>query len=280
MVPPSTTVVSPSSVSDKYLFRGTASKKGRNLFVSPANSSMKQLHYGRIVLDASLPKVAFESASHEISLLVMAGSCVVRVNDEKISLSQYDGLYVPRGSSVEVSTASSVDIMECSAEVEGNYPLQVVRYADVEKDPKLRFPTGGDTSKRTINIMVGNNVKAGRLLVGFTKSLPGHWTSWPPHEHSVMLEELYVFFDMPPPAYGVQFVYTNRDTPEFVGMVADGDAVVVPKGYHPNVACPGHSINFVWMMAAQREGEDRQFGVVNVEPAFGVVNSGLEASRK
>jgi 5-deoxy-glucuronate isomerase len=95
-----------------------------------------------------------------------------------------------------------------------------------------------------------------------------------------MLEELYVFFDMPPPAYGVQFVYTNRETPEFVGMVSDGDAVVVPKGYHPNVAIPGHAINFVWIMAAQREGDDRQFGVVNVEPDFNKSQSGLEASRK
>jgi hypothetical protein len=34
------------------------------------------------------------------------------------------------------------------------------------------------------------------------------------------------------------------------------------------------------MMAAQREGDDRQFGVVNVEPSFGTGQSGLEASRK
>jgi 5-deoxy-glucuronate isomerase len=272
--------VSESSVAETYLYRGTASKKGRHLFVSPENSSMKQLYYGRIILDKKLPQVSFESGTREVALMVMAGSCMVRANRERIPLSQHDALYVPRGSTIEITTTTSVDIIECSAHVDGTYPLQVVRYADVEKDPKLKFPTGADTSRRTINILIGNNVRAGRVLAGFTRSLPGNWTSWPPHEHSHMLEELYVFFDMPPPAYGVQFVYTNRDTPEFVGMVSDGDAVVVPKGYHPNVAIPGHSINFVWMMAAQREGDDRQFGVVNVEPAFGTANSGLEASRK
>jgi 5-deoxy-glucuronate isomerase len=240
---------------------------------------MKQLYYGRIVLDTSLPSVAFDCGSREVALLVMGGSCMARVDGERIPLGQYDALYVPRGSTVEISTRTRVDIMECAAHVDGIYPLQVVRYADVESDAKLKFATGGDTSRRTINILIGNNVKAGRVLAGFTRSLPGNWTGWPPHEHSVMLEELYVFFDMPAPAYGVQFVYTNRGTPEFVGMVTDGDAVVVPEGYHPNVAIPGHSINFVWMMAAQREGEDRQFGVVNVEPAFGKAQSGLEASR-
>jgi len=270
----------PSTTSDQYLFRATASKKGRHLAVSPENSSMRQLYYGRIILDPSLSRVAFETGSREVALLVMNGSCTVTVGGEKIELGQYDAVYVPRGSSVEVSTKANVDIVECAANVEGDYPLQVVRCADVDNDPKLKFPTGGDTTRLTINILIGNNVKAGRVLAGFTRSLPGNWTSWPPHEHSRMLEELYVFFDMPPPAYGVQFVYTNRETPEFVGMVSDGDAVLVPKGYHPNVAIPGHTINFIWIMAAQREGDDRQFGVVNVEPEFGAVKSGLEASRK
>jgi len=56
--------------------------------------------------------------------------------------------------------------------------------------------------------------------------------------------------------------------------------VIMPKGYHPNVAAPGGSINFLWMMAANREGVDRQFGVVNVQPEYAKGGSGLEASQK
>jgi 5-deoxy-glucuronate isomerase len=91
---------------------------------------------------------------------------------------------------------------------------------------------------------------------------------------------LYVYFDMPAPAFGVQFVYTNPDEPEFAGIVRDGDAVLMPHGFHPNVSIPGHQINFVWMMAAQREVQDRQYGVVNVQPGFDKGGSGLEASLK
>ena len=83
-----------------------------------------------------------------------------------------------------------------------------------------------------------------------------------------MLEELYVFFDMPPRVRHSARLHEPR-TPEFVTLVREGDAVVMPAGYHPNVAAPGHGINFVWMMAAHREVEDRQFGVVNVQPGFG-----------
>ncbi len=51
-------------------------------------------------------------------------------------------------------------------------------------------------------------------------------------------------------------------------LVRDGDAVFIPKGYHPNVSVPGHRICFLWAMAARREVVDRQYGVVNVEPGF------------
>jgi 5-deoxy-glucuronate isomerase len=95
-----------------------------------------------------------------------------------------------------------------------------------------------------------------------------------------MLEELYVYFDMPAPAFGIQLVYNNTDYPELVTVVRDGDAVLMPSGYHPNVSVPGHRIAFLWAMAAHREVEDRQFGVVNVQQGFQQGGSGLEAGRK
>ncbi len=67
--------------------------------------------------------------------------------------------------------------------------------------------------------------------------------------------------------------------PELMTAVREGDCVMIPKGYHPNVAAPGASINFLWMMAAHREGVDRQFGDVNVQPEYATGNSGLEAGR-
>ena len=68
--------------------------------------------------------------------------------------------------------------------------------------------------------------------------------------------------------------------PELVTIVRDGDAVLMPSGFHPNVSVPGHSISFLWAMAAHREVEDRQFGVVNVQREFDQGGSGLEAGRK
>ncbi|WP_437553557.1 5-deoxy-glucuronate isomerase [Sorangium sp. So ce367] len=265
----------------QVVVRATASHRGRRLSVTPADSPMKRLHYGRILLDGTTPEARFETSGREVGLLCMAGECAVKVNGgEVIALGRYDALYVPRGSTVEVRTSSSVDLVECGAEVEGDYPLQVVRYKDVEQNPSLKFKAGGDATTRELSVLLGKNVQAGRIVAGFTRSAPGHWTSWPPHEHTDLLEEMYVYFDMPPPAFGVQLVYTAPEAPEVVTVVRDGDAVLMPAGYHPNVAAPGHSINFVWLMAAHREREDRVFGVVNVQPEFAQRGSGLEASLK
>jgi 5-deoxy-glucuronate isomerase len=264
----------------KLIFSGTASHRGRKISVSPQNSTLAHLHYGRIRLDAETPRVAFETGPRETALLCMRGACQVRVGAETHDIDLHDAIYVPRGASVEVSTNGEVDLVECAAPVSGDYPLQVIRYAEVVKDPKLKFRAGGAATTRDLNIIVGDNVRAGRVLMGFTRSQPGNWTSWPPHEHTAILEEVYVYFDMPAPAFGLQMVYTAPDQPEFVNIVRDGDAVLMPAGYHPNVAAPGHGINFIWMMAAHREREDRQFGVVNVQPGFGEGGSGLEASRK
>lgn len=264
----------------QLIFSGTTAHKGRRVSVSPENSSLAHLHYGRVLLDSEVSSVSFETGIRETALLCMRGACQVEVNGAPHQLGLHDAIYIPRGSAVAVTTSSEVDLVECSADVTGDYPLQIVRYADVEKDPTMKFSAGGPSTSRNLNIVIGDNVRAGRILLGFTRSAPGNWTSWPPHEHAALLEEVYVYYDMPPPAFGIQMVYTQPDKPEFVSLVRDGDAVLMPAGYHPNVAAPGHTINFIWMMAAHREVQDRLFGVVNVQPGFGQGGSGLEASRK
>jgi 5-deoxy-glucuronate isomerase len=265
---------------DKMVFRKTNSELGRHISVSPANSTNKHLAYGRIILNSVAPLASFASGDRETALICLSGSADVRAGSEEFHLGQYDGIYLPRDSQIEVHTKNEVDIAEFSAEVEHRYPTQFVSYQAVSKDPSLRFITGGAGNTRDLSIVIGKNVQAGRLLIGFTFSELGNWTSWPPHEHAKMLEEMYVYFGMPDPAYGIQLVYNNTEYPELVTVVRDGDAVLMPAGYHPNVSVPGHRIGFLWAMAAHREVADRQFGVVNVQPQFQKGGSGLEASRK
>jgi 5-deoxy-glucuronate isomerase len=259
---------SEQSVADKMVFRRTNQHVGRHISISPENSSMRYLAYGRIILNTAHASESFSNGERETGLICLSGNAVVTVRQEEIGIGAYDAIYVPRDSTISITTDTEVDIAEVSADVANRYPLQVVRAAEMSKDPKLDYSVGGPGCKRHIRMSLGKNIEAGRLLAGITQAEPGNWTSWPPHEHAAMLEEIYVYCEMPAPAYGVQLVYKDNQDPELVTLVREGDAVLIPNGYHPNVSVPGHRICFLWAMAAHREGVDRQYGVVNVEPGF------------
>jgi len=263
----------------KMVFRGTNGHVGRRLAVTPENSSMRHLSYGRIILNRRKPSDSFSTGERETGLICLSGRASIKVNDTSLALEPYDSLYIPRDCSVDVRTDATADVAEFSAPVTDRYPLQLVKFAEMEKDPGLKYSTGGEGCTRQLHMLLAKNIEAGRLIAGFTVSEPGNWTSWPPHEHAAMLEELYVFFQMPAPAFAIQLVYNNPDYPELVTVVRDGDAVLMPSGFHPNVAVPGHRICFLWAMAAHREREDRQFGVVNVQRGFDQRASGPEAGQ-
>ena len=260
--------------------KGTHLKKGRTLAVKPGETASRNLFYGRVIIEPGDEPVAFESGGFETGLICLNGSGKISTGGQTFSLERYDSVYVPRDSKIEVSSEERFDLAEIASPVEKTYPLQFVAFSEIRKDPALHFVAGKPPIERDLNILLGKNVQAGRIMAGVTFSSDGNWTSWPPHEHQEMLEEAYLYIDMPEPQWGIQLVYTNRSEPELVQVVHEGDVVLMPQGYHPNVAAPGSHINFLWMMAANREGDDRQFGVVNVQPEYASGGSGLEASQK
>jgi 5-deoxy-glucuronate isomerase len=251
--------------------------KGRRTAVKPGPTAARYLHYGRITLDAGDTPEKFSSNDHEIGLICLKGNANVKTDGSSYQLGQYDAVYVPRDSEIEVEPGTGgCDLAEVSAPVDNRYPVKFVSYKEVRENPRLHLIAGKPPAERDLNVLIGANVEAGRIMAGVTFSTPGNWTSWPPHEHSKLLEEAYLFIDMPAPSFGVQFVYTDPQQPELVQVVREGDCVLMPQGYHPNVAAPGGQINFLWMMAAIREGEDRLYGVVNVQPEYAAGGSGLE----
>jgi 5-deoxy-glucuronate isomerase len=263
---------------DTCIVRNTAARKGRSIAVGPGSTATRYLRYGRIILDEGDAPVGFDTGGLETGLVCLKGTATVKADGQAFTLGRLDSLYVPRDASIEVAPGKGgCDLAELAAPVDNRYPVQFVSFAEVQKDSTLRFNAGKESNLREVNILLGKNVEAGRIMAGVTFSAPGNWTSWPPHEHAAMLEEAYLYIDMPAPSFGLQLVYTDATEPELATIVREGDVVLMPQGYHPNVAAPGGQINFMWMMAAVREGEDRKYGVVNVQPEFAAGGSGLEA---
>jgi 5-deoxy-glucuronate isomerase len=260
--------------------KATHTTPGRTNWVKPGETASRNLYYGRIRLSPDTPSVDFSTEGCETGLICLKGSGSVHAAGQTFAMSPYDAIYIPRDSQVRVTTTVEFDLAEIAAPVEKQYPTQFVSFADIRQNDALHFKAGAPPTERDLNILLGKNVDAGRIMAGVTFSSDGNWTSWPPHEHENMLEEAYLYIDMPEPQWGIQLVYKNRNEPELVQVVHEGDVVIMPQGYHPNVASPGSHINFLWMMAANREGDDRQFGVVNVQPEYAAGGSGLEASHK
>uniref|UniRef100_Q01NA5 Uncharacterized enzyme involved in inositol metabolism n=1 Tax=Solibacter usitatus (strain Ellin6076) TaxID=234267 RepID=Q01NA5_SOLUE len=273
--------LAPAINAQTCVIRATHKTKGRSRSLAPATAAVRHLHYGRIILDAADAPLEFSTGTHETGLIALNGHATIRLGAESFALGRYDAIYIPRDRAVVVTPGDSgCDLAEISAPVTGDYPVQYVPFSQVQSDPNLHFAAGAPSCERDLNIVFGKNVQAGRIMAGVTFSKPGNWTSWPPHEHGRMLEEAYLYIDMPAPGWGLQLVFTNSNEPELVAKVGEGDVVVMPEGYHPNVAAPGNSINFLWMMAAHTEVADRQFGVVNVHPAYAAGGSGLEAAHE
>ena len=216
------------------IVRDTAARPGRTFAVAPGRTATRYLHYGRIILRAAHDPVGFATGERETGLVCLAGSAAVTVGDQSFALGRYDALYAGRDQGITVTPGpDGVDLAELAAPVSAHHPAQHVRFADVRQDSTLHFETGGSAAKRDLNVLIGKNVRAGRIMAGVTFSQPGNWTSWPPHEHAAMLEEAYLYIDMPAPAFGIQLVYTNPREPEVATIVREGDVVLMPQGYHP-----------------------------------------------
>src|SRR6266446_3285251 len=103
---------------DRMIFRHTNDRKGRHISITPENSLMKHLVYGRIILDSETPHVAFSTGALETGLICISGDCTIKADGQTNRIERCDSIYLPRDTEVEIATDSAVDLVECSAEVE------------------------------------------------------------------------------------------------------------------------------------------------------------------
>ena len=112
-----------------------------------------------------------------------------------------------------------------------------------------------------------------RLLVGLTWGGNGAWTSWPPHEHEKDLEEVYCYFDMDDPHFGLHLSYVEPgDTYGVVAhTVKSGTMILAPRGYHPTVAAPGTRNTYLWVLAAHSH-KSRRYDLAVLDPKSAEMN--------
>lgn len=201
-----------------------------------------------------------DTGGYEAALVILGGECDIASGDElweglgsrgDVFEGKATAVYLPPGRPVAVKALDGgVQIAVCKAVAESGGLPQVVPPDEVKSRT-----VGAHNWKREVQDIIGDNVRAQRLLVGETYNEPGAWSSYPPHKHDVAappdevkLEEIYYFRVHPAQGFGIQRIY-GADGLDEVYAIRDGDAAVIPCGYHPVAAAPGYRVYYLWMLA-------------------------------
>ena len=149
-------------------------------------------------------------------------------------------MYVPPGLEMTVRAESPLEAVVFSAAADAGDTPAIITPDGVKVAARGR----GHYTREVHNILV-DDPHARRLMVGETFNPPGNWSSFPPHKHDgrdgePVLEEVYYYRVDPPQGFGQQMLYT-ADGECVTHTVRDGDAVLLPYGYHPVAAHPGIS---------------------------------------
>ncbi len=173
-----------------------------------------------------------------------------------VFLARATALYLPPGVPLTVTAESELEAVLVSAPSSDAGAAALVGPDEVTVNPRGR----GNYAREVHDIFV-RDPHVRRLMVGETYNPPGHWSSYPPHKHDgrngePFLEEVYYFRINPPHGFGHQMLYTD-DGESVTHQVRDGDAVLLPYGYHPVSSPPGYALYYLWAMA----GDKRQLAL-------------------
>jgi len=224
-----------------------ASGTGRTIDITPQSAGWTYVGFALHRLSPGETAKGSES-DRETCLVFVAGKGKVIADGKDLGelgqrMSPFEGkpwsVYIPAGASWSVAATTDLELAVCTAP--GRPRSHPVRVIVPETDPA-----------------------ADSLLVVEVITPGGHTSSYPPHKHDQddlphesLLEETYYHRLNPPQGYAFQRVYTDADETgkrklDEVMVVEDGDATMVPEGYHPCAAIHGYDLYYLNVMAGPK----------------------------
>lgn len=236
---------------------------GVMLDITPASAGWTYVGFRVVRLNAGEVHDGGE-LGREACLVALTGTAEIVAGGEAFAevggrASVFDGapvsLYVPAGTDYRVIATTDLELAICTAPATGAKPVRLIPAAEVGEETR-----GQGTNTRYVrNILPDTSDLAESLLVVEVITPGGHWSSYPPHKHDrdafpaeTLLEETYYHRFRRPGGYAVQRVYTDDRSLDETLTVTDGDAVLVPRGYHPVGAAHGYNLYYLNVMAGPR----------------------------
>ena len=232
---------------------------GLTLLQTRGPGHARELTSHRLVLDAG-QSATYESPDEETVIVLQQGAGDWSVGDRRWAVSRSGvfteratALFLPAGAALSATATARMEAILISTPAPprtGAEPT-LVGPADVRVNAR-----GKGHYAREVHDLFVSDPHAARLMVGETFNPPGNWSSYPPHKHDgadgePRLEEVYHFRISPDHGFAHQSLYTAAG--ECVThQVKDGDAVLLPYGYHPVSAPPGYRVYYLWALAGDQ----------------------------
>jgi len=229
---------------------------GFHAVITPETSNLKATWIYRLNLGAG-ESYRLASDEKEMNAGCVAGEGAVIHGSEKFEFTKLDSFYLPGGEEADIIAVDNVILYIGASFFEGTGSFFFRRF-----DPNLPLGEvhqvhGEPPFEREVFMTLNQETPASRMINGFTWGNYGAWTSWPPHQHTADLEEVYCYYDLPEPRFALHLSSRVPGIIEAVHPVSSGDCVVVPEGYHPTVGAPGCRSSYFWVMSAHSQKSRR-----------------------
>ena len=239
---------------------------GFHLVVSPGKSDCKTTWGFRLNLQKG-KEYKLTDEKLELNGALISGQALVYISGHEYHLTERDSFYLPAKQTATIKAASNLVIFFGGAPCENKGRFFVRKYDLSLPLGNIHQIHGKPPYQREVFMTISQEDPGSRLICGITEGEPGAWTSWPPHQHSKDLEEIYCYFDIPKPKFALHLSSRIPGEIEEVYPVSTGDFVIVPEGYHPTVGMPGVKSCYFWIMAAFSE-KSRRYDLAVNDPNF------------
>lgn len=239
---------------------------GFHCVISPKNSDCEQIFVYRLNLTCG-QVFTLKTEGQEMNPVCVAGMAMIRCEAFTEDCHKLDSFYVTGNMEIQIEALEDC-IFYIGAAVDEGYGKPFFRKCDLSLPiGEIHQIHGKDVGQREVFMTVNPEVEASRLLCGLTWGGNGSWTSWPPHQHEKDLEEVYCYFDIEPPHFGLHLSYVESGNADSMvaSVVTSGTFVLAPRGYHPTVAAPGTKNTYLWILAAHSH-KSRRYDLAVPDP--------------
>jgi 5-deoxy-glucuronate isomerase len=209
-------------------------------------------------------RIRAETGEREVCLVLVGGRATIGAGGQRFAgigerEHPFEGkkpfaVYVPAETHYEVEAEGALELAVCSAPGGGDHRVRLIGPDQVGYGVR-----GQGTNTRHVYDILPESESAHSLLVVEVITPGGNWSSYPSHKHDVddlpnesLLEETYYHRLHPSQGFAFQRVYTDDGALDETMCVHDGDAVLVPRGYHPCGTAHGYELYYLNVMAGPK----------------------------